>query len=88
MEARIKTLVGNTMKKRMQLGSKIKHAGSTMYHADTGVMDGNIWNKERQHRVRKAIGTLRGYSKVGDGRTEKMYEVDDGTSYGRVGIGK
>ena len=68
------------------IGTRGYAMGHTIYHADTGVSEKNEMNQKKAHKLRKAMGMIRGNSKVGEGHIEKMYEVDDGMASGRTGL--
>lgn len=52
----MRTKVSNVLK---VVGRNLKEPGSVMYHAADGVAGGGFFNKDKRHRVRKALTKLR-----------------------------
>ena len=57
--SRMKTLVFQSLKRKSQLGSRIGHAGEAMYHAATGVLDGEKLSDRKAHKLKKAFARAR-----------------------------
>jgi len=62
MDSRTNYLVFQKIKRSHQNGKTIKDAGAHMYHAATGVIDGNEANNEQRDKIKKAFARYRGFS--------------------------
>lgn len=57
--------------------------GSHMYHAATGVLDGNPAPKMKRHKLRKAFAKFRGYPQMRMDEGTHHWSVDEDVSKNR-----